>query len=260
MLKVDFQKIINTLAYEFNVIIKEKNYEIDNVIVANERYFVENTLADNEIGIVFTLDSGLADLNQAVLPFKLLVVSRDDRMELTQQLLFDFILTYTNTALNGFYQRYSTPNIEEEFLEYGSEVRSSWSVNGTIKFIADDSASLTISWLNDDGEFEKLEVLDSSCIINNEPSPQPMSDSYGENITINRINTFSINFSTFATKGGFYAKVLAAQLSLDKKNTRYDMQIDFGNGNIYNVGMVVNNIQLKQQLGENAVVSITMAR
>ena len=260
MLKVDFQKIINTLAYEFNVIIKEKKYDINNVVVANERYFMENTLAENEIGIVFTLDSGLVDLNQAVLPFNLLVISRDEMMELTQQLLFDFILTYTNTALNGLYQRYSTPNIEEEFLEYGSDIRSSWSVNGTIKFIADDSAILTISWLNDSGEYETIEVLDKSCVINNEPSPQPMSNNYGENITINRVNTFSINFTTYATKGGFYSKVLADQLSLDKKNTRYDMKIDFGNDNIYNIGMVVNNIQLKQQLGENAIVSITMAR
>lgn len=260
MLDINIQKILNTLSYEFNLLLKNKDYGIKNIIVANERYFIENCLKQNEVGIVFSLGSGLADLNEAVLPFDLTIVSTDEKIETTQELLYDFILAYTNTSLNGYYQRYSTPSIEDEFVEYGTDIRSSWTISGTIKFIAANSANLSLKWLNDDGDFETLQVLDSTFTINNEPSPQPMSDSYGENITINRINTFTINFTTYASKGGFYTKALADQISLNNKNTRYDMQIDFNNGVIYNVGMVVVNLSGKQTLGENAIVSITLAR
>lgn len=260
MLNIDIQNILNTLSYEFNLLLQNKDYGISNIVVANERYFLENNLQPNQIGVVFSLGSGLADLNEAVLPFDLTIVSTDEKIETTQTLLYDFILAYTNTALNGYYQRYSTPSIEDEFVEYGSDIRSSWEISGTIKFIAENSATISLKWLNDEGEFETLQVLDCSYTINNEPSPQPLSDSFGENITINRINTFTINFTTYASKGGFYTKSLEDQISLNKKNTRYDMQIDFGNGVVYNVGMVVINISLKQSLGENALVSITMAR
>lgn len=260
MLNIDIQNIINTLSLEFNTIIQQKKYDIEHVVVANERYFLENHLPANSIGVVFSLGSGLADLNEAVLPFDLTVISRDEKMDLTQELLFDFILTYTNTALNGYYQRYSTPSIDNEFVEYGSEVRTSWQVSGTIKFIADNSAILSLEWLNEDREWETIQVLESDCSINNEPSPQPMSDSYGETITINGNNTFAFGFSTYATKTGFYSKILADQINLGTKNNRYDMRVDFGNGVIYNVGMVVVSVQIKQPLGENSTVAITMAR
>lgn len=261
-LEINIQTILNTLSYQFNALIKEKEYPINSVIVGNERYFLENQLDENDIGIVFSLGSGLADLNEAVLPFSLLVLSRDEKMEMTQTLLYDFILNYTNTAINGFYQRYSTPSMEDEFIEYGNEIRSSWFVNGTIKFISTNSAVLSIAWLNDENEYEQIETLETRYTINNEPSPQPMSDTYGENITINRINTFTLNFTTYANQSNFYKKVLASQISTNNKNLRFDMKLDFGLGNnyIYNVGMVVSNIDTNQKLGENAIVSITMAR
>ena len=262
MLNIDIQKILNTLSYEFNLLLQNKDYGIENIVVANERYFLENNLKEKEIGIVFNLQSGLTDLQQAVLPFSLTVVGKDEDLDLTQKLLYDFVLTYTNTALNGFYQRYSTPSIDNEFVEYGTDIRSSWEISGTIKFIASNSANITLKWLNEDGDEEIIPILDLNYTLANEPSPQPMSDSFGENITINRINTFTINFTTYSTIGSFYQKVLETQLSLNKKNTRFDMIIDFGLGNeyIYNVGMVVVNITGKQALGENALVSITMAR
>ena len=160
MLDINFQKILNTLSYEFNLLLKNKNYGIENIVVANERYFVENYLKTNEIGVVFSLGSGLADLNEAVLPFDLTIVSTNEQMETTQELLYDFILAYTNTALNGYYQRYSTPTIEDEFVEYGTDIRSSWSISGTIKFIAENSAPITLKWLNENGEWETLKYLE----------------------------------------------------------------------------------------------------
>lgn len=259
-LEINIQNILNTLSYEFNLLLNKNDYGVSNIVVGNERYFIENELKKNELGIVFTLGSGLVDFNEAVLPFDLIVLGQNEQMDLTQKLLYDFILVYTNTTLNGYYQRYSTPSIEDEFVEFGENIRTLWGVSGTIRFTSVDSAVAVISYLNSNGEYEVIDSLETTYTLNNEPSPQPMSNTYGENITINRINTFTVNFSMYANKGEFFTKVLDDQVSLNAKNTRYDMQIDFGNGVVYNVGMVVVNITTKQAVGQNGMVSITMAR
>lgn len=259
-LDINIQNILNTLSYQFNSLLRNNDYGIDNIVVGNERYFVENPLENRQLGIVFSLGSGLVDFNEAVLPFDLVVLGQNDQMEITQKLLYDFVLAYTNTLNNGYYQRYSTPTIDDEFVEYAEDIRTLWGISGTIRFASSESANVSVQWLNGSEDFETIETLDLQFTLSNEPSPQPMSDSYGENITINRINTFTINFTTYANKGDFYTQILADQVSLDRKNTRYDMRIDFGNGIIYNLGMVVVNITGKQELGQNALVSITMAR
>lgn len=258
MFEIDAVAIINKIATQFNTILQEKNYQKE-VFVGNERYFVENPLKPNQVGVVIEFGRGLLDFNQVVLPIDLTILSDSVDLDELQFLLYDFAINYSNTSNDLFYQRYSSPKINTNFALYNEEIRTVWEMSGTIRLVSPENAATKVYW-KQNNEYVEIEILSVDLSLTNTPDPQPTLDSYGEAYTINRTSTFTISFSSYTSKNELYKSIINNQITPGSKNVRYEMKVDFGNGIAYEIDMVVVSVALKQNIGENGIAVITMAR
>lgn len=190
---IDYRQIINAITTRFNILFQQddKPYTDYQLKVGNEQYFIENPLEKNEIGVAVHFGEGSVDYEQIILPVVLECIGLENEIDITQQMLTDFAIENNNTTVDGVKMFFNSPSKQQNFIDYGSSIRSLWLLNASFN-VSVNKADIEFTYNYGTAQTESVQYQQIVADYSNSPIPEATSNSNGVNITTNQAQTRTI--------------------------------------------------------------------
>ena len=264
--------IIELLEQELTEI-KEKNsdkYGQYSLVIANERAMDEERFySHNTIYIVVKFLSSYIYYGQAVVPITLRILSEQNTIEIAQQLMIEFAMTYNlkENDTQTIKQVYQTPSVTTNFNEVFTGYRTAFFVTGTFVISKNSNPfKVEIAPTDDIYDSENLDnnvfaVISSGLSSIIQTDSQPFYDTNGNIDTLGQFRAVGISFSTFMIDSAFCNKCLDVALGLNGRTpkTKFKLKITFKNGRTITHDFTLCNFDDSQNIGEFPALKLSFS-
>lgn len=225
--------------------------------IENERQFtVEKEMLPNTVYVVLHFGDASVNFGQVILPIDFKVISERNKIELTQSLFSLFVSTYNMKRNGTMAQFYTSPTIEEAFVEVKNGWRASLSFAGA--FLIGSSESDYVLELDYEGE--AIDFLTFAESYKNDLRPQPTPDGGGFAKSVSGFATHAFTITTYLTTSAFCKKLNAQRYSDDTENTTYKFTLKLRSGTAFtNREYKCLSVDVRQKIGESTLLMIAFS-
>ncbi len=277
--KIKYDEILDILQSEFATIqLSKSEYSDLSFVVADEQMFAKTKdKSPNAIYIVIHFGDATTNMGQAILPVELFVLGQQNKVDLIQSFLSDFVYTYNLNVNsdNTITQLYMTPNRSINFNEVYNGFRTLFNMTGT--FVIGDNtirlSSLQYYYEEEelvDGEtviVEKQEdiiVLSYDDLTENSLNPQPYMNTNGRTKSYGSFQTFAFTILIYADGSKKLCQSLMAWKFDDTRSHQNDTFVFSGtfansNTNMPKWNFKCRSADFSQKIGEIPAFSATFA-
>lgn len=246
---------------------KYKNYTL---VISNEKSInKEKFYSRNCIYVVVRFMPAYVYYQQSVVPVTLKILSEANTIEVAQELMIEFALTY-NLRENDdetIKQVYQTPSVTTNFNEVYDGYRTAFYMTGTF-VISKNSNPYKITIDPEDDIYDKdnldnniIGVIGSGISVIIQTDSQPFYDTDGDVDTLGQFRAIGISFSTYMLDNAFCNKCLDVALGLNnrKSNTKFKFRITFKNGRVVRKTYTLKAFDDSQNIGEFPALKLSFS-
>lgn len=225
--------------------------------VENERQFaIEKEMKPNTIYVVLHYGEASVNFGQVILPIDFKIVSERNKIELSQALFALFVSTYNMKRSGTMAQFYTTPTVEEAFVEIKNGWRASLSFAGA--FLIGSSESDYVLELDYEGE--AIDFLTFAESYKNDLRPQPTPNGGGYARSVSGFATHAFTISTYMTTSAFCKKLNAQRYSDDTENTTYKFTLKLNSGTAFtDREYKCLSIDVSQKIGDSTIITVAFS-
>ena len=221
--------------------------------VENERQFtVEKEMKPNTIYIVLHYGESSVNFGQLILPVDFRIISEKNKIELVQKLFLLYTSTYNLKRAGTFAQFYSTPVVDNAFVEIKNGWRATLSFAGA--FVIGASESDYVKELDYNGE--PIDFLSFSESYKNDLRPQPLPNGGGFARSVSGFATHTFSITTYLTTSAFCKKLNDQRYKDNMEDTTYNFTLKLNGGVAFtNRAYKCLSIEIGQKIGDSTIVS-----
>lgn len=251
-------EILELIRKQFMLIIMNNEvYKDIKLYISNEQQFVkEKNREKGAIYVVVKFIQGSLNFGQTILPVQFDVIAEKNKIELTQQLLFEYANTYNLTLDEEglIKQIYTTPSIANNFNEVFDGFRSLLYFTGT--FVISNNA------LNCDIYYKgkKLELITNSITFNVNLDSQAFYNTQNFTKSLGLVGTMTLTIASYFINDEICIDVLKMIKKDLGVNNSFVFTLEFKNSN----GVKLENVEFKlvtfvsqENIGEAPMMSMT---
>lgn len=277
--KIDYDFILQIVRGQLIEVMKSYPtiYEKYNIKIANEQYFVKPDQENpNDIYLIMRFGQATVSWSQTVMSFSIMVLSEENSMDVSKNLLTEFALRYNLTKWEdeGIQEVIGTPSINNNFNIAYAGYRSTMSVDGAF-LIAPQSNTYKFIYLYKEIEKdengnnievdkeEEIKCLAQGFNASFQLDTQVMYNKNDIASSIGKWGTISLSLSSYLLSDSiFMADLLKCAIMkhsgrLGKGiNTSFKIRIDFRDGNTLTEDFKLVSYQTSQSLGQIPTVNI----
>lgn len=248
-------------------------YEKYNVKIANEQYFVKPEQEDpNSIYLVMRFGPASVSWSQTVMSFSIMVLSEENSIDVSKNLLTEFALRYNLTKWedDGIQEVIGTPSVSNNFNIAYAGYRSVMSVDGAF-LIAPQANSYKFIYIytdkDDNGveteKEEEIKCLSQGFNANFQLDTQVMYNKNDIASSIGKWGTISLSLSSYLLLDSIFMTDLLKCATMKHEdrlengiNTSFKIKIVFRDGNSLTEDFKLVSFQSGQPLGQIPTVNI----
>lgn len=248
---------------------KEK-YGKYTVIVANEKSVnLEKFYSRNCIYIVVRFMPAYIYYQQSVVPVTLKILSEANSIEVAQELMIEFAMTYNlrENDTKTLKQVYQTPSVTTNFNEVYDGYRTAFYMTGTF-VISENSNPYEITIDPEDDIYDKdnldnniIGVIASGISAIIQTDSQPFYDTDGDVDTLGQFRAIGISFSTYMLDNAFCNKCIDVAFGLNNRTakTKFKFRITFKNGRVVKKTYTLTSFDDSQNIGEFPALKLSFS-
>ena len=227
------------------------------LVVENERQFtIEQEMKPNTIYVVIHYGESSVNFGQLILPVNFDIISERNKIELVQKLFLLYTTAYNLKRNGNLAQFYSTPVVENAFVEIKNGWRANLSFSGA--FIVGASNSDYVKELDYNGD--PIDILSFNESYKNDLRPQPTPDGGGFAHSVSGFATHSFSITTYLTTSAFCKKLNDQRYNDNMEDTTYSFTLVLNSGTAFtNRAYKCLSIEIGQKIGDSTIVSVAFS-
>lgn len=196
-IEINYTEVVNKINNQFQVLLKNEKYNQLSIAVGNEELFSKIEKEYN-VYIVVKFTTSSFNFGQLSQNISLNVLGINNEIDLTQELLNDFVNTYNLHTEGGETQLYTTPSVALNFGTVLNGYKSLFTINGTLLIGKSTLLRLnTLKYWYDETHYEEIEVVSYNDITQNSLNPQVYANNKGRTKSYGTFQTFAFNIATY---------------------------------------------------------------
>lgn len=255
---IDYEEIVEKIQGQL-IACRNSDPSFANIelVVENERQFtIEQEMKPNTIYVVLHYGESSVNFGQLILPVDFRIISERNKIELVQRLFLLYTSTYNLKRAGTLAQFYSTPVVENAFVEVKNGWRASLSFAGA--FIVGASESDYVKELDYEGE--PIDFLSFNESYKNDLRPQPIPNGGGFARSVSGFASHAFTITTYLTTSKFCKKLNDQRYKDDMEDTTYSFTLKLNSGTAFTDRKYkCLSIEVGQKIGDSTIVNVAFS-
>ncbi|MBR6515946.1 MAG: hypothetical protein IKT40_03730 [Bacilli bacterium] len=252
--KINYEQIENIVKNGLMTVMdNDYNYYKNNEIIVTTD--IQYTKLKNKkpgcIYIVLSFSPASINFHQVVLPVIITVISEQNKVKVSKQLLTDFVYLYNQTKADDdkIFMLFNLPSVGTNFQPVYEGFRSILTVDGT--FIISESASFfELTYNNEDIE-EKVEFINGQLDYSAQTDTQPFYNMSNFTSSITKFSTLSFTITAFVVSDSDFIKdIIKVVLKKESNDKTFNFDVNFLNIENLNDNFKLINFSVNQKIND----------